>query len=92
MESGLAVDGDVGEGVVIDDIDLKGPLVVEDEAAVAEGVGADGGNDDDLGGPVDNGAAGREVVGGGSGGSGDDDAVANGFVNESVFIGEADVH
>lgn len=66
------------------EVDDEGMRVVEDNGAIGERVGVDGGNDHDGGGGVDDGSAGGKVVGGGAGGGGDNDPV--GVVGVHIFL------
>jgi len=59
-----------------DDVHLDCSAEVQAKGAIGEGMGADGGEGEDLGIWGDDGSAGGEGVGGGAGGGADDEAVA----------------
>ena len=79
----LAVQGEVDVLDLFVQGDGHGHRVRQDKGAVAQGVGADGQQEEVAQGGIDNGSAGGQVVGGGAGGGGDDEPV--GPVNREVF-------
>ena len=86
LECFAAIDREAEQGAVFA-ADLEFSFAVEDDRAIRERVRADGGQDEDRRGGIDERATGGEVVGRGAGGGGEDEAVRAVFVHTGA-IGE----
>lgn len=83
-EDGAAIDGNLDMVGGLEGLDAELVGIVEDDTAIGEGMGVDGGDGEDAGGGVNDGATGGEIVCGGAGRGGKDDAI--GVVGIHVFL------